>query len=106
MVADGGILLAVPLLVTGVAAGAFLMNEWSHGGVSEAMGLGHRHMLDYGGYHCAAHDDPELGAMHMAHMHGNAAMPHASCPGSAGMHSGMMAGGMMGSGMMGAGHDA
>ena len=50
--------LAVPVAIALALGGAFLANEWSHGGLAEATGLGHRHMLDHGGYHCADHDDP------------------------------------------------
>ncbi len=51
------------LLFTGLAAA----NEFSHGGLSETMGLGHRHMADYGGYHCAGPTDAGW-EQHMQHM--------------------------------------
>lgn len=100
-------LLVIPMVATALAGTGFLANEWSHGGLSEAMGMGHHHMLDFAGMHCAAHGDPALGAAHMAHMHGNASMPHDGCPGGPGMHrQGMMGTGngtMMGGGTMGGG---
>ena len=82
--------LGTPLILALALGSGFLANEWSHGGLSEATGAGHHHLLDYGGYHCASHDDSEQGQMHMAHMHqANASMPHDGCPGGTGMHGGM-----------------
>lgn len=43
-----GLALAVPLAVACVATGLFLVNEWSHGAVAEAAGLGHHHLLAEG----------------------------------------------------------
>lgn len=102
----------VPLALTGMLGTAFAANEWTHGGMSEAMGLGHRHMMDYGAYHCVDHADAMHAAMHLQHMHGNvtmrdaqgnmmfgnATMPHMACAGGAGMH-GAMSNGMMSGGM-------
>jgi hypothetical protein len=68
--------------------GGFLLNEWTHGAVSEAAGLGHHHAFDVGGYHCASHDDPAHAAMHRSHMHGEAPAPHDDCPGGSAMHGG------------------
>lgn len=71
LVALGGLVL--PLAVAATFGGGFLMNEWSHGGMAEAMGLGHHHMLDYGGVHCLPPDDGARLAAHMdphAPMHG------------------------------------
>lgn len=82
--------VALPALV-GIAllsGGGFLLNEWTHGALSEATGLGHHHALDVGEYHCASHDDANHGADHMAHMHSRDDMPHDNCPGGAGMHMG------------------
>lgn len=102
----------IPLVLSLALAGGFVANEWSHGGLSEATGAGHHHMLDYGGYHCAAHDDPAQGEMHMAHMHqADMPMPHDACPGGDSMHgggrpmmnepaTGMQDGPMSGTGMM------
>lgn len=67
------------LAVAGLLALLFVVNELGHGAVAETVGLGHHHMLDYGGYHCAGHDTPD-GARHMQHMHGN--HTHAPCPGN------------------------
>lgn len=100
--------LAVPLGLAAVLGTAFAANEWTHGDVAGAMGLGHRHMLDYGGYHCVDHADVQHADHHRAHLHGNvtmadaqgaamfgtATMPHGSCPGGAAMHDGTMTGGM------------
>ncbi|HLE97782.1 MAG TPA: hypothetical protein VI997_10465 [Candidatus Thermoplasmatota archaeon] len=36
--------LAVPIALTVLFGSGFLVNEWSHGALSEAMGLGHHHM--------------------------------------------------------------
>lgn len=78
---------AIPLTIALALGSGFLANEWSHGALSESVGAGHHHALDFGGYHCAAHDDEEQGAMHMAHMHeAGASMPHDGCPGGPGMH--------------------
>lgn len=84
--------LAAPLVLAALLGAATVSNEWSHGAMSEAMGFGHHHLLDAGGYHCVSHDDAALGAAHVAHMHGNASAgavhPHMNCPGGAGMHGG------------------
>jgi len=67
--------IALPVLLSMAFGGAFVVNEWSHGGVSEAMGLGHHHMLDYAQMHCS----------HAAmHMDANATYldPHSRCAGS------------------------
>lgn len=82
--------VGIPLVLALALGSGFLANEWSHGGLSEAMGMGHNHMLDFGDYHCADHNDPQQGAMHMAHMHqADAPMPHDGCPGGSDMHNGM-----------------
>lgn len=71
-------IVIAPLIVASVAGGGFIVNEWSHGGLSEAMGMGHHHMLDYGRQHCAAMNGD---AIHMTQVpahegaHGDAAMP-------------------------------
>ena len=79
-----------------IAAGlltVLVVNEAGHGAVAEATGFGHHHMFDYGGYHCAAHDDAEHARYHYEHMHGQAYNdstnrsygpgyhPHAACYG-------------------------
>ena len=76
---------AVPVVLATAFGGAFMVNEWSHGGLSEAVGLGHHHMLDYSGVHCAAHGGDQAMA-HAAHMHGAAPVAHDACPGGAAMH--------------------
>jgi hypothetical protein len=83
--------------LAGLFTAGFAMNEWSHGGMTEMMGLGHHHMSDVGGYHCAMHDDAEHVTHHMSHMHGNnRTAPHDACPGGGTMHGpGGMSGGMM-----------
>ena len=73
------------LAVGGLAAMGTMVNEGTHGGLAEMMGLGHHHMADYGGYHCASHDG-EDGAEHMEHMHGEHPMDHSDCPGGSDMH--------------------
>jgi hypothetical protein len=78
---------AIPLALALAMGTGFVANEWSHGGLSDAFGMGHRHLLDFGGYHCAAHDDPERGPMHASHMHGNGLpVEHAGCRGGSQMH--------------------
>jgi hypothetical protein len=87
----------LPTILAGLFMAGFAGNEATHGGFAEAMGMGHRHMLDNGGYHCVDHDDPEHGPHHMEHMHGDEPMRHEMCPGGAGMHRhNGMGGGMMG----------
>lgn len=80
----------VPLVLTTLLGATGLANEWSHGAVSEAIGFGHHHLLDTGGYHCVSHADANQAARHQAHMHANATNgsdhPHANCPGGASMH--------------------
>ena len=73
------------LAVGGLAAMGTMINEGTHGEIAEMMGLGHHHMTDYGGYHCASHTG-EHGADHMEHMHGDHPMDHDDCPGGADMH--------------------
>ncbi|HEX9817157.1 MAG TPA: hypothetical protein VGB18_09270, partial [Candidatus Thermoplasmatota archaeon] len=48
-------MILAPLIVTLVAGGGFVVNEWSHGGLSESMGMGHHHMLDYDDPSCEKH---------------------------------------------------
>lgn len=76
----------VPLLLANVLGAGFLANEWSQGGMAEAMGLGHHHALDPGPAHCAQH----------AHAH--AAENGTSMPGG---HCGAMPMGMGPGGMQG-----
>jgi hypothetical protein len=77
----------LPLALAAIFGAFFVGNEWSHGGFAEAMGLGHRHLFDHGGHHCASHDDAAVGAKHMEHMHdGNRTVTHGLCPGGARMH--------------------
>ena len=86
------------LVVSGMAGAGMMANEASHGGVAEAMGLGHHHMADVGGYHCASHTG-EHGPHHVQHMHNETRAAHAACAGGAAMHGlgdPMMPGGMMG----------
>lgn len=77
--------MVAALVVSGVAGVGMMANEMTHGGVSETMGLGHQHMADYGGYHCASHMG-EHGAHHVEHMHNETHMDHGNCPGGASMH--------------------
>lgn len=91
----------IAIIVTIATGSTFVLNEWSHGGTGGMMGLGHRHMLDYGSYHCAGHDDARHGAHHVEHMHANgpgenATHPHTHCPGGAAMHGDGMGGRMEG----------
>jgi hypothetical protein len=78
--------LAMPVVLAAAFSGGFLVNEWSHGSLAETTGLGHHHMLDHGGHHCAAHDDAERAAYHVAHMHGSEPVAHAACTGGPAMH--------------------
>jgi hypothetical protein len=68
--------MVAPAFVAAIAAGVmmtgFAANEMSHGGLAEGMGMGHQHMLDHGGYHCADPDDAHWDD-HVAHMHGEGA---------------------------------
>lgn len=73
------------LIVSGLAGMGVMANEASHGGMAQAMGLGHHHLTDVGGYHCASHTGPD-GATHMEHMHNETMMQHGNCPGGSGMH--------------------
>ena len=73
------------LAVSAVAGVGMMGNEMTHGAFSEAMGFGHNHMADYGGYHCASHMGPDA-ADHMRHMHNATFAPHEGCPGGSGMH--------------------
>lgn len=73
------------LIVSGVAGTGMMANEATHGGMSEMMGMGHNHMSDVGGYHCASHNGGQ-GSQHMQHMHNQTMAAHGSCPGGASMH--------------------
>ena len=77
--------LIVALAIAGLAGMGTMANEGTHGGVAEMMGLGHQHMTDVGGYHCASHMG-DHGQEHMEHMHEEHPMDHSSCPGGSGMH--------------------
>lgn len=71
--------LALILGIAGALAAGFAGNEMAHGGMAEAMGLGHRHMMDYDGAHCAAMDGA-MGAQHLQHMHrGDPSASHMGC---------------------------
>lgn len=61
--------IVVPLALALLLGGAFVVNEWSYGGLSEALGWGHHHLLDHPCRADAhAHGDGEaaddVGAMH------------------------------------------
>jgi hypothetical protein len=66
--------MVAPQLIAAIASAVmmtgFAANEMSHGGFADAMGMGHQHMADWGGYHCAGPDDAHW-ADHVEHMHGN-----------------------------------
>lgn len=79
------------LIVSASAASGMTMNEATHGGVSELVGLGHHHAADFGQYHCASHTGT-LGPQHVQHMHNQTSIPHDGCPGGSSMHG---QGGMM-----------
>lgn len=85
------------LILSGMAGFGVTANEASHGAMAEGMGLGHQHMTDVGGYHCASHQGSQA-AMHQQHMHNETQMQHGSCPGGSGMHRMAGAQGGMGSG--------
>lgn len=76
------------LIVSGVAGIGMMTNEATHGGVAEMMGLGHHHMTDVGGYHCASHAG-EHGAHHVDHMHNETHSSHSRCQGGGSMHGDM-----------------
>ena len=59
----------IAIIAAGMFMGGFAGNEFSHGGFAESMGMGHHHMTDYGGYHCADPSDDEHWADHVEHMH-------------------------------------
>lgn len=69
--------LLLPLAVTGMAGGGFLLNEWTHGAMAEAMGLGHHHVLDADAAHCGGHGAMASGVM-AAHAHGASDQPGCS----------------------------
>ena len=78
---------ALPLLIASTFGGGFLVNEWSHGALSETVGLGHHHMLDYGGYHCSAYNATAYGDHHMMGRPPQDLEGQASgCAGYGGMH--------------------
>ena len=54
----------VALAITAASGTAFAFNEWTHGGMSEAMGWGHRHMLEDPAWHCGAQPRHENAARH------------------------------------------
>lgn len=91
------------LAASGLLLAGFAGNEVSHGGWSEAMGLGHHHVTDSGGYHCAGPDNAEHWDHHVEHMHGGNATAYEDHCGADHMgHGGHMRyGGQMGPGMMG-----
>jgi len=60
----------IAAIVAGVTMTGFAANEMSHGAMAEALGMGHHHMTDQGGYHCAGPSDAQW-AQHVSHMHGN-----------------------------------
>jgi hypothetical protein len=98
-------------LIAAIAAGmmmtGFAANEMTHGGMAESMGMGHQHMLDHGGYHCAepgsAHWENHEAHMHDGNMTDHCGGGHMGMNGHPGMGSGMghgMMGGSTGSTMM------
>lgn len=70
--------LVYVLIAAGIMMGGFGANEASHGSLAEGMGLGHHHMSDYGGYHCAGPDDAHWG-QHVDHMHDGATESQDHC---------------------------
>lgn len=62
-------MMYVVMTAGAVMLGAAGANEMTHGGFAQAMGVGHHHMADYGGYHCAGPNDADW-ARHVDHMHG------------------------------------
>ncbi len=78
--------LAVLAGITLLASCGIVTNEAGHGMLSEAMGMGHHHIADYGGYHCANHDTTPLGEQHMNHMHKQHTSTHNHCQGGKEMH--------------------
>jgi hypothetical protein len=75
------VLVWLPLGIALVMGGSFVVNEWSHGGLSETMGMGHHHMLDYGRQHCT---DASGHVVHMTDMpahHVHADAPRSESPG-------------------------
>ena len=72
-------MVSIPLIAAiaaGVMMTGFAANEMSHGGFAESMGMGHHHMMDYGGYHCTGPEDTENWQDHVNHMHGKGAGEH------------------------------
>lgn len=64
--------LLLPALVSLAGVGAFLANEWGEGALSEALGVGHRHLHDH-----PASCPSETGRASGAHGHEDA---HARAP--------------------------
>lgn len=78
-------LVAIPLTLALIAGSGFVLNEWSHGALSEMAGLGHHHLADDAAWHCARAASPEMNAT--AEACRMAGMPHNA------MHGGGMMGG-------------
>lgn len=58
------------ITLSGILGAGFMANEATHGGMAEAMGMGHQHMFDYGGQHCtdASHRGEHMDMQHMEGM--------------------------------------
>lgn len=68
---------ACAMLLVGVGA-----NEANHGALSEWMGLGHHHLTDHGGVHCASPGEPDWDR-HVEHVHhGGQNGTHDHCDGA------------------------
>ena len=77
-------LVALPLALALLAGGGFIVNEWSHGGLSEAAGLGHHHLADDDAWHCAHGDAAGMDPAHACPAGAShAAMEHAAMHGGA-----------------------
>lgn len=61
-------LILSALLLTAFSMGGVAVNEYSHGGVADMMGFGHRHMFDGVGDHCPVY------MAHQTGMHGEGGM--------------------------------
>jgi hypothetical protein len=76
-------IVMIPLIISMVAGGGFIVNEWSHGGLSEGMGMGHHHLLDHGRGHCLDENmthEAGLMAHDGASMHGSGRCGDANGP--------------------------
>lgn len=61
--------ILLPIVLMALTGGTFLLNEWTHGGVSEAMGMGTHHLTPDRAWDCP-HDLNQTPCDEMPHEHG------------------------------------